>query len=101
MLLVRTTIDMPEDLLRRAKAEAALRGQRLKDFVSEAVRRSLADAGRQPERNRDDIIEQELGPGYVLPLITGDTGPDMARLTGGQAQRLLDEDDIDRAIHSR
>gem|GEM_PF-419505 len=98
---MRTTIDMPESLLRHAKAEAALRGQRLKDLVSEAVRRFLQDAGRRPEPTGVDIDKQELGPGCVFPLIAGATGPTMARLRGGHAQRLLDEDDVNRTNHSR
>lgn len=40
--LMRTTIDVPESLLRRAKAEAALRGLRLKDIVRDALEHHLA-----------------------------------------------------------
>jgi hypothetical protein len=36
--------DVPEDLVRRAKAYAALRGLSLKDFVLDAVRRALDEA---------------------------------------------------------
>lgn len=38
---MRTTIDFPEDLLRRAKAEAALRGRKLRELVREGVTRVL------------------------------------------------------------
>ena len=44
---------------------------------------------------------QELGDGCVFPLVTGATGPILRRLRGGRAQRLLDEDDVDREVHSR
>ena len=33
---IRTTVEVPDDLYRRAKAEAALRGRKLKDLVEEA-----------------------------------------------------------------
>jgi predicted component of type VI protein secretion system len=33
-----TTVDIPEELLRRAKSEAALRGRKLKDLVEEGLR---------------------------------------------------------------
>jgi hypothetical protein len=38
---MRTTVDIPDDLLRRAKSEAALRGRKLKDLVEEGLRRVL------------------------------------------------------------
>jgi hypothetical protein len=39
---MKTTIEIPDPLFRRAKARAAERGQSLKEFVSEALRASLA-----------------------------------------------------------
>jgi len=38
---MRTTVDLPDELYRRAKAEAALRGRNLKDLVEEGLRRVL------------------------------------------------------------
>ncbi len=35
---MKTTIDVPDELYRRAKAEAALRGHKLKDLVAEGLR---------------------------------------------------------------
>jgi hypothetical protein len=39
---MRTTVDLPDELFRRAKAEAALRGQKLKDLIEEALRLALS-----------------------------------------------------------
>jgi hypothetical protein len=39
---MRTTIDLPDDLLRRAKSEAALSGRKLKDLVEQGLRLVLA-----------------------------------------------------------
>ena len=39
---MRTTVDIPDDLLRRAKSEAALRGRKLKHLVEEGLRLVLA-----------------------------------------------------------
>jgi hypothetical protein len=36
--LMKTTIEVSDDLYRRAKAEAALRGRKLKDLVAEGLR---------------------------------------------------------------
>jgi hypothetical protein len=35
---MRTTVDLPDDLFRRVKAEAALRGKKLRDLVEDALR---------------------------------------------------------------
>jgi hypothetical protein len=35
---MKTTVDLPDDLARRVKAEAALRGRKLKDLVEEGLR---------------------------------------------------------------
>ncbi|HMD64917.1 MAG TPA: hypothetical protein VKF83_13230 [Stellaceae bacterium] len=36
---MRITVDLPDELYRRAKAEAALRGRKLKELVEEGLRR--------------------------------------------------------------
>jgi len=38
---MRTTVDLPDELFRQAKAEAALRGRKLKDLVEEGLRMVL------------------------------------------------------------
>lgn len=45
---MRTTIDLPEELYRRTKAEAALRGRKFKDLVEDGLRRVLA--APEPEK---------------------------------------------------
>jgi hypothetical protein len=39
---MRTTVDLPDELFRRAKSEAALRGKKLKDLIEEGLRQTLA-----------------------------------------------------------
>jgi len=39
---MKTTIEIPDPLFRRAKSKAAERGQPLKDFVAEALQEKLA-----------------------------------------------------------
>jgi hypothetical protein len=45
---MRTTIDLPDALFRRAKSEAALRGQKLKDLIEEGLR-AVVDKTPPPE----------------------------------------------------
>ena len=40
---MRTTVDIPDELFRRAKSEAALRGRKLKDLVEEGLRMVLKE----------------------------------------------------------
>jgi hypothetical protein len=48
---MKTTIELPDELYRKAKAEAALRGRKLKDLVEEGltlVLRITPEAGKRP-----------------------------------------------------
>ena len=42
---MKTTIEIEDELFRRSKAEAALRGESLKDFFSAALRDYLGESG--------------------------------------------------------
>jgi len=50
MGLVKTTIELDDELFRRSKAEAALRGQSLKDLFTAALRDYLGETGRMHPR---------------------------------------------------
>ena len=62
---MKTTIEMPDDLFRRAKAVAALQGLSMKDWLTNLVRREVgtgvtappSDQGREKEA---DAFIQEL-----------------------------------------
>jgi hypothetical protein len=47
---MKTTVEVPDDLYRRAKAEAALRGRKLKDLIEEGLRLVLEG----PQKGRRD-----------------------------------------------
>ena len=47
---MKTTVELPDDLYRRAKAAAALRGRKLKDLVEEGLRLVL-EAPRKTRRH--------------------------------------------------
>ncbi|MGH8583390.1 MAG: hypothetical protein ACREWG_11520 [Gammaproteobacteria bacterium] len=46
---MRTTVELSDELFRRAKAEAALRGRKFKDLVEEGLRRVLESP--EPEKS--------------------------------------------------
>lgn len=49
---MKTTVELPDTLYRQAKAEAALRGRKLRDLIEEGLRRVLEvppDTARHPD----------------------------------------------------
>lgn len=75
---MKTTIEMPDDLYRRAKAEAALRGRRLKDLIEEGVRRVL-DEPQQSGRSLSQLMKGARG---VVDSGIADLGSNPAHLAG-------------------
>jgi hypothetical protein len=47
---MRTTLDLPDDILRRAKIEAVERGATLRQLVIDALQREMAATGRPRKR---------------------------------------------------
>ena len=64
---MRSTFDLPDDLLKRAKIAAVRRGSTLRDLVAEALRRLLADQAT-PERQRMNEAPVRLPPGHTIPI---------------------------------
>ncbi len=80
---MRTTVDLPADLMRAAKAFAAARGESLKDFFARAVSHEL-----------DQPVERH-GSGQVrLPLV-GSSRRGEVDVTNEQIARALSDDDIE------
>ena len=44
--MMKTTLEIPDEIYRETKSAAALRGESVKDFVNEAIRIHLARIGR-------------------------------------------------------
>lgn len=80
---MRTTVDLPDDLFRALKVQAARRGETLKDVLTRAVSRELA-TGRTGRR-------------VELPLIGDGAEPSVSVTSDDMAQALDDED----ARHAR
>jgi hypothetical protein len=63
---MRTTVDIPDELLRRAKSEAALRGRKLKDLVEEGLRLVLekeetpSSTQERPKQPRPGSLHEAL-----------------------------------------
>jgi predicted component of type VI protein secretion system len=59
---MKTTVELPDDLYRRAKAEAALRGRKLKDLIEEGLRLVLETPRLTPGRpSLAELMENARG----------------------------------------
>jgi len=65
---MKTTVELPDDLYRKAKAEAALRGRKLKDLIAEGLRRVIEnpepEAAGEPESSQPtawDLMQEGCG----------------------------------------
>jgi hypothetical protein len=85
MLFMRTTIDLPDNLLRQAKARAALDGIALKELVARYVAQGLRKP-TPPETTR------RLGRS-PLPVVRPATNETMPALDNAEVQDILDRED--------
>lgn len=82
---MRTTIDMPDTLMRAAKARAAEHGESLKDLVNRALAHELGlPSGATRKTGR-----------VVLPLIARDGAPAVL-VTNDDIAAALEAEDIER-----
>jgi len=81
---MRTTIDLPEDLLRRAKAIAALRGVKLKDLVASLLAKGLME----PEQ------AERLGHDRPIPVSLRPSGRTIPSLTNAELEEIFLRDDL-------
>jgi hypothetical protein len=83
---MRTTIDLPDELFRQAKARAALDGMSLKDvitrFVEQGLRQGTPSPTAPPRRRRSE-----------LPVAQSATGRALPDLTNVEIHRILDEEE--------
>ena len=83
---MRTTVDLPEALLRRVKAGAALRGMKMKDFMAVLIERSLSS----DSATRDE----SASPSRRLPTMIPATGRKIPIYSNSELFAVLDEADM-------
>ncbi|MDQ3565775.1 MAG: DUF2191 domain-containing protein [Pseudomonadota bacterium] len=91
---MKTTIDLPEDLLRRAKTEAALRGRKLCELVAEGLqlRLEMKEEAR-PAAGTPEPLLRSLDD---LPLIKGRPGAPKLNVTPQRVHELEMEAELER-----
>ena len=66
---MRTTIDLPDELFRRAKSVAALRGTKFKDFVAASIEREI-ESPAESQQKRRTLPQMLPATGVVIPFRT-------------------------------
>ena len=82
---MRTTIDLPDKLLRRAKATAALRGLKLQDLIAAFVERGLQESA---------VPHEVYGHAEPLPEFVPRTGKPIRSLSGAEMEEMLVEEEV-------
>ena len=80
--VMRTTLDLPDALFRELKAQAALRGMKLKDLLTLFVEQGLREKRSSVRRRSPLPVARRAMPGQVMP----------ARSNAALNQILDDED---------
>ena len=84
---MRTTLDLPDETFRKLKAEAALRGYKLKELVAEFIERGLTE-GPQP------LAARSPRPVYAIPIAREADGTVTPALSNARLQAILDDEDL-------
>ena len=58
--LMKTTVELPDDLYRRAKAQAALRGRKFRELVEEGLRMVLEAPHRNARTTKADRLVKRV-----------------------------------------
>ena len=58
---MKTTVELPDDLYRRAKAQAALSRRKLKDLVEEGLRTVVEAQSDSPPKRLADLMKKAQG----------------------------------------
>jgi hypothetical protein len=83
MVLVKTTLSLPDDVFRKAKARAALRGQTFGKFLEQSLQRTLSDNEGQAAAANSWLLS--------LPRLPRGAAADLQRVVGSADFRAVDQ----------
>ena len=86
---MRTTIDLPDDLLRQAKSHAALKGITLKDLVTACLRQGLQTGLTIPTPD-----QRQRSP---FPTVQRSPRQPIVALSNRELHKILEDEEVDRA----
>ena len=87
---MRTTVDLPDELLRQVKARAALEGLKLKELIARYIAQGLAGSVRPPE-----TAVRPLRRRSALPVIQEATiGKPIQPITRAELAEMEQQEDL-------
>jgi len=90
---MKTTLDLPEDLVREMKLRAVHEGRKLRDVATEIFRRGLAQTTPQTAvATQASVVQNRV----KLPLIQCPPGTPKFNLTPEDIDRILLEQEVER-----
>jgi hypothetical protein len=95
---MKTTLDLDDDLLLRAKAAAVSRRTTLKAMVEHALRREIQPAVALENPDQEKF---EIGPMGFLVIKRKPGNPPVTSETIRAIQDEIDEEDFQRALHPK
>jgi hypothetical protein len=92
---MRTTLDLPDETFRQLKAQAALRGLKLKELVTQFIERGLAGgvSNQPPSQREPPPVAIERNP-YPIPIAREADGSVTPYLSNAQLYAILDGEDL-------
>ena len=104
---MRTTLDLPDETFRQLKSQAALKGMKLKELVTQLIERGLAagvtanQAAQPPgpppvaiKRFAATLAATEPAPTYPIPIARDADGTVTPYLNNAQLHAILEEEDL-------
>ena len=81
---MRTTVDLPDELSRRLKSEAALRGVKMKDLLTDFIRKGLKQEQASTEKPSPKKAPPTISKKHTVPV---------KAYTNTELQEILDTED--------
>ena len=96
---MKTTLEIPDEIMRAVKIRAAVEGRKLKDIVAEALKAGLLAISSSPRSPKG--IQVETDPKTTLPVVVAVADAPGSTLTAeelkGLEQYSLNQEDLERA----
>ncbi|MES2660515.1 MAG: hypothetical protein V4689_17955 [Verrucomicrobiota bacterium] len=92
---MKTTLDLPDDLMRGMKIRAATQGRKLKDVIADAIRESLLSK-RETLNEAPPLVISRSTNGF--PYIKCKPTSDKPAPTFGELQRLIEETQLEEDL---
>jgi hypothetical protein len=92
---MKTTLDLPDDLMRGMKIRAATQGRKLKDVIADAIRDSLV-AKRETSGETLPLVISRSASG--VPYIKCNPASDQPTPTLGELQRVIEESQLEEDL---